>query len=98
MTHTLLSTDQIAAALESLPGWTADGAQLKRSYRFPDFVSAFDWMTVVAAEAERIGHHPNWSNVYSGVEVALSTHDAGGLTELDVALASFMEAAASEAK
>ena len=98
MTHTLLSTDQIAAALESLPGWTTDGAQLKRSYRFPDFVSAFDWMTVVAAEAERIGHHPDWSNVYSGVEVALSTHDAGGLTELDVALASFMEAEASEAK
>ena len=54
-------------------------------------------MTLVAAEAERLGHHPDWSNVYSGVEVALSTHDAGGLTELDVALATFMEEVATEA-
>ena len=97
MNHSLLSSEQVAAALGSLPGWTSDGAQFKRSYRFPDFVSAFDWMTLVAAEAERFGHHPDWSNVYSGVEVALSTHDAGGLTELDVALATFMEEVATEA-
>ena len=98
MSATLLSADQIAEAVESLSGWSIADKKLNRSYQFPDFVSAFDWMTLVAAEAERICHHPDWSNVYNRVEVSLWTHDAGGITDLDIALATFMESEATEAQ
>lgn len=93
MSKTLLDPGQIASALEGLPQWSWTDGKLHRSFRFSDFVSAFDWMTHVAVEAERLDHHPNWSNVYSQVEVTLWTHDRGGVTDLDVALATFMESA-----
>jgi 4a-hydroxytetrahydrobiopterin dehydratase len=95
MSHSLLDPEQLASALEGLPQWSSTDGKLHRSFRFPDFVSAFDWMTHIAVEAERLGHHPNWSNVYNQVEVTLWTHDKGGVTELDVALATFMESAAT---
>jgi len=98
MNHPLLDPEQLASALQALPGWSSEGGKLSRSFRFPDFMSAFDWMTHVAVEAERLGHHPNWSNVYNQVEVTLWTHDKGGLTGLDVALATFMESRATEAR
>lgn len=98
MSHTPLNTTQIEEALSSLPEWALADGKMHRAYRFPDFVSAFDWMTLVAAEAERLAHHPEWFNVYNRVEVTLWTHDAGGLTELDVALARFMDSEASEAQ
>ena len=70
-------------------GWTVDdkGLSAYKHYRFRDFVAAFVFMTVIAKEAERLGHHPDWRNVYCDVWVTLTTHDTGGLTHLDVSLA-----------
>jgi 4a-hydroxytetrahydrobiopterin dehydratase len=67
---------------------------LAKTFTFKDFRQAFGWMAEVALVAEKMDHHPEWSNVYKTVEVTLSTHDAGGLTELDVKLAKAMDTAA----
>ena len=75
--------------------WKATDGKLVKTFRFPDFVEAFAFMTQVALVAERLNHHPDWSNVYGTVRVMLSTHDAGGVTELDFELAAAMEAASS---
>ena len=87
------------AALRGLPGWTAaDGRDaIKKTFQFDDFNAAFGWMSRVALAAEKLDHHPEWFNVYSRVEVLLATHDAGGVTELDVELAKMMDAAAKGA-
>ena len=69
---------------------------LVKTFRFKDFSQAFGWMTRVAMRAETLDHHPEWSNVYRTVDVTLSTHDAGGLTRLDVALAQEMDRLATE--
>ena len=84
-----------AAALADLPGWSAAAGRdaITRSYRFANFSAAFGWMTRVALAAEALDHHPEWFNVYNRVEVTLATHDAGGVTELDVRLAKTMDAA-----
>lgn len=66
-------------------------AVLTRSYRFADFNAAFGFMTCVALTAEVMNHHPEWFNVYNKVDVMLTTHDAGGITQLDLDLAAFME-------
>jgi 4a-hydroxytetrahydrobiopterin dehydratase len=86
----LLSPDAIAEALESLDGWDGHAAALSKTFVFADFVTAFGWMTSVALVAERMNHHPDWSNVYKTVKVQLSTHDAGGVTQLDLELAAAM--------
>jgi len=88
-----------AAALGQLTGWAeADGRDaIVKSYRFADFNAAFGWMTRVALAAEKLDHHPEWFNVYSRVEVTLATHDADGVTSLDVELAKIMDAAAGDA-
>ena len=85
------------AALASLPGWSRGEGRdcLVRTFQFKDFNEAFGFMTRVALKAEALDHHPEWSNVYGRVDVLLTTHDAGGVTELDVRLARFMEEAAS---
>lgn len=86
-----------AAALNLLSGWeaAADGRDaIRRTYRFGDFNAAFGFMTRVALAAEKLDHHPEWFNVYSRVEVTLSTHDSEGVTDRDVALATFMDKAA----
>jgi 4a-hydroxytetrahydrobiopterin dehydratase len=85
-----------AEALKGLAGWSAaDGRDaIVKTYRFVDFGEAFAWMTRVALAAEKLDHHPEWFNVYSKVEVLLATHDAGGVTALDVELAKIMDAAA----
>ena len=72
--------------------WTLakDGKSIAKSYRFKDFNRAFSFMTAVALVAEKMDHHPDWTNVYNTVDVTLSTHSAGGLTEKDVALAKAM--------
>lgn len=77
------------AALAALPGWTlrADGLAIERGFRFRDFSEAFAFMARVALLAERADHHPEWSNVYDRVHVALTTHDAGGLSRRDVDMA-----------
>ena len=85
-----------AAALAELPGWSAaDGRDaITKTFKFADFNAAFGWMTRVALAAEKLDHHPEWFNVYSRVEVLLATHDADGVTELDVTLARIMDDAA----
>jgi 4a-hydroxytetrahydrobiopterin dehydratase len=82
------------AALAELPEWTAarEGAAIVRSFEFADFVEAFGFMTRIALLAEKADHHPEWSNVYNRVEIALTTHDAGGLSERDVAMARAIDA------
>ncbi|HEY1878326.1 MAG TPA: 4a-hydroxytetrahydrobiopterin dehydratase [Caulobacteraceae bacterium] len=83
------------AALEALPLWSAAEGRdaIQRSFRFVDFATAFAWMSRIALAAEKLDHHPEWSNVYNRVEVMLATHDAGGVTELDVQLARIMDQA-----
>lgn len=87
------------AALAKLPGWKAvDGRDaIAKTFTFPDFNTAFGWMTRVALAAEKLDHHPEWFNVYNRVEVVLATHDAEGVTALDAALAGLMDAAAAKA-
>ncbi len=86
------------AGLEDLlvAGWrlSGDGKAIHRSFRFADFTAAFAFMTAVAAEAEAMDHHPDWSNVYNRVDVTLSSHDIGALSGRDVALARRMNALA----
>lgn len=78
-------------------GWgAADGRDaIRKVYRFGDFIEAWGFMSRAAIWAEKLNHHPEWFNVYSTVDVTLSTHDAGGLTELDVRLATKMDALAT---
>ncbi len=84
-----LSAAEITTRLADLPGWRLreDGGAIVRSFVFPDFSTAWAFMNRVALLAEKLDHHPDWSNVYNRVEIALNTHDAGGLTELDCKLA-----------
>ena len=84
-----LTPAEIETALTALPGWAlrADGAAIVRTFRFGDFAEAFGFMTRVAILAEKADHHPEWFNVYNRVEITLTTHDAGGLSARDVALA-----------
>lgn len=85
-----------AAALAQLPGWSAvEGRDaIRREFRFADFNAAFGFMTRVALKADQLDHHPEWFNVYNRVDVLLATHDVDGVSELDVELAKFMDAAA----
>jgi 4a-hydroxytetrahydrobiopterin dehydratase len=85
---------EVAAALAELPEWSLEGGKLHRVYKFADFVAAFGFMSSAALVAERLDHHPEWFNVWSTVRVDLMTHDAGGVTALDVELARRMEAIA----
>lgn len=86
-----LTAEARAAALSDLPAWIyeAQGSKerLARSFRFASFAEAWAFLTQVALAAEKLDHHPEWSNVYNRVQIALTTHDSGGLTELDVKLA-----------
>ena len=93
---TRLSDDARTEALAELPGWSlVEGREaITRSFRFPDFKAAFAFMTQVALKAEQMDHHPEWFNVYNRVGVVLATHDAGGLTTLDIDLARYMYAVA----
>lgn len=82
-----------AAALKRLKGWVlaADGKAIARTYKFADFGEAFGFMARAALIAEKLDHHPDWSNSWNRVEVTLSTHSAGGVTEFDVKLAEAMD-------
>jgi 4a-hydroxytetrahydrobiopterin dehydratase len=84
------------AAAAQLPGWSAqtDRDAIEKTFRFKDFNAAFGFMAQVALKAEQMDHHPEWFNVYNRVQVVLSTHDAGGVTSLDVEMARFMDEAA----
>lgn len=80
------------AALGQLSGWTAEEGRdaIKRTFTFKDFNEAWGFMARVALKAEQMNHHPEWFNVYNRVEVLLATHDANGVTALDIELAQFM--------
>lgn len=95
MTEKLNEADRKPALAElGSSGWTlVEGRDaIEKTFEFKNFVQAFGWMAQVAIWAEKLNHHPEWSNVYRTVEVTLSTHDADGLTELDVKLAKKMDA------
>ena len=85
------------AALQTFADWTHDAGRdaLTKTFVFADFNTAFGFMSRVALQAEKLDHHPEWFNVYNRVEITLTTHDAGGLSERDVALGSFIEQAAA---
>ena len=68
-----------------------DGKKIKKTFKFKSFIEAFSFMTKIAIYAEKKDHHPEWSNVYNKVEICLTTHDAGGITEKDVDLINFIE-------
>ena len=94
MTDTRLD---VAETLKTLPAWRPhddDRAAISRSLKFADFNAAFGFMTRVALKADVLDHHPEWFNVYNRVEVVLTTHDADGVSELDVAMARFMDSVA----
>ena len=87
-------------ALAELAGWTPEAERdaIRKRFKFADFGEAFGFMTRVALEAEKADHHPEWSNVWNKVDILLTTHDAGGLTANDVALAGKIEAIAGAAR
>jgi 4a-hydroxytetrahydrobiopterin dehydratase len=90
----VLSESERAAALAGLAGWTFDEARngIAKRFVFADFSAAFAFMTRVALAAEKADHHPEWSNVWNKVDILLSTHSAGGVTQKDIALAREIEA------
>jgi 4a-hydroxytetrahydrobiopterin dehydratase len=94
-----LSETERDGALAGLPGWSFDPARtgIAKCFKFRDFGEAFAFMTRVALEAEKADHHPDWSNVWNRVDVLLTTHSAGGVTERDVALARRIEEIAGQA-
>ena len=77
---------------DELPDWSLSGEHLERRFEFADFSQAFAFMARVALIAEKMNHHPEWSNVYNKVDVALTTHDAGGLSARDVKMAKAIDA------
>lgn len=91
MRPSLIPGNEVIRQLADLPEWKYDGQSLQREFRFKTFVRAFAFMTACALEAEKLNHHPDWSNGYGTVRVSLRTHDAGGVTELDFTLARKME-------
>ena len=92
-----LSPDERADALDALDEWDYDEARdaITRGFAFADFPEAFAFMTRVALLAEKADHHPEWSNVWNRVEITLTTHDAGGLSHRDVAMAEAIDALVS---
>lgn len=91
-----LSEDELKAALADLDDWSLEegGKAITRRFKFADFPAAFGFMACCAPTAEKMDHHPEWSNVYNKVDVRLTTHDSGGVTELDIRLAQVMDKAA----
>ena len=86
-----LSDEEIKKEIDKIPDWIVENGKLNRKLEFDNFVQAFGFMTQVALEAEKINHHPEWSNVYNQVKIDLMTHDAKGITTHDVKLLKTIE-------
>ena len=86
-----LEEREINKRLKKLDGWNHKDNALQVSYEFDDFKDAFTAMTRIAFEAEKLQHHPNWSNVYNNLEIELTTHDEGGVTKKDFELAELID-------
>jgi 4a-hydroxytetrahydrobiopterin dehydratase len=93
-----LSGPELAEALSNLTGWTVVDGKLHKEYKFADFIHAFGFMATAALGIEKMGHHPEWFNVYNRVTVDLTTHDAGGITSKDADLAKFLDEIAGQLK
>jgi len=93
---TKLGESKINELLKQLPKWAISSGKLHREYKFEDFSTAFAFMAAMATAAEKLNHHPEWSNVYNRVVVDLTTHDAGGISQKDFDLALQMEAFAAK--
>ena len=91
MRYKKLSGSKLDDIVKNLHGWELKDGKLQKSFKFSNFVEAFGFMTKIALEAEKINHHPEWSNVYNTVAVKLSTHDAGGITDYDITLAKIID-------
>jgi 4a-hydroxytetrahydrobiopterin dehydratase len=87
-----LTPAEMASLPALLPAWKLEEGKLHRQFQFADFSEAFGFMARVALAAEALGHHPEWSNVWNRVQIALTTHDTGGLSHLDVDLARRIDA------
>tara|TARA_Y100000768_G_scaffold361245_1_gene319153 strand:- start:436 stop:732 length:297 start_codon:yes stop_codon:yes gene_type:complete len=87
-----ISKAELAKKLKRLSGWKLVKGRnaITKSFKFNNFLSAFNWMTAIAFYAEKQNHHPEWFNVYNNVDVTLSTHDSGGVTQLDINMAKQM--------
>jgi 4a-hydroxytetrahydrobiopterin dehydratase len=86
---------QIEEALEGLPGWSQEGEAIVKSFEFADFASAIAFLSRAAGPIDEMDHHPEWTNVYNRVDIRLSSHDVGGVTERDVQLARVLERVAA---
>lgn len=87
-----LASEEVQQRLHALPDWQLLDGKLQRRFEFDDFVAAFGFMSRVALLAQQMNHHPEWSNVYNRVEIMLTTHDAGGISERDFQLAAAVDA------
>jgi len=94
--HMKLDPKTVATRLSAASEWTLAGDTITRQFKFADFKAAFAFMSAVAPVADRLNHHPEWSNVYNRVTITLTTHDAGGLSELDFELARAIDRLASD--
>ena len=86
-----LSDGEVAEAVSSMRGWSAEGGRLHKDFEFQSFNEAFGFMARASMEIEKMDHHPEWRNVYNRLSVDLTTHDAGGITANDVALARILD-------
>ena len=86
-----LSGSELDNIVKSMHGWELKDGKLQKSFKFSNFVEAFGFMTKIALEAEKINHHPEWSNVYNTVAIKLSTHDTDGITDYDIKLAKIID-------
>jgi len=93
-----LTQSELEAEMENLPGWSLDDEKLYKELEFKNFIHAFGFMTKVAITAEKMNHHPEWFNVYNKVQIHLTTHEAGGISENDVNLARKIDTLADQEK
>ena len=90
------SGPELKQAFSGLPGWSVVEGKLHKEYKFPDFIHAFGFMATSALAIEKMGHHPEWFNVYDRVTVDVTTHDAQGITSKDVDLAKILDETAAK--